>query len=64
MQQISFNPTGIFSLKDPLKIYKGQKNPQNPQTLGFIIESSLLKGMSFPLRKIKINGNLTPRGIQ
>ena len=38
MQQISFNPTGIFSLKDPLKIYKGQKNPQNPQTLGFIIK--------------------------
>ena len=41
MQQISFNPTGIFSLKDPLKIYKGQKNPQNPQTLGFIIKSPI-----------------------
>jgi len=25
MQQFSFNPTGIFSLKDTLKIYKGKK---------------------------------------
>jgi len=25
MQQFSFNPAGIFSLKDNLKIYKGQK---------------------------------------
>jgi len=42
MQQFSFNPAGIFSLKDTLKIYKGQKkNPQNPQALGFIIESPL-----------------------
>ena len=24
MQQISFNPAGIFSLKDTLKIYKGK----------------------------------------
>ena len=24
MQQFSFNPAGIFSLKDPLKIYKGK----------------------------------------
>ena len=32
MQQFSFNPAGIFSLKDTLKIYKGKKkNPQNPQ---------------------------------
>ena len=42
MQQFSFNPAGIFSLKDTLKIYKGKKkNPQNPQALGFIIESPL-----------------------
>ena len=39
MQQFSFNPAGILSLKDTLKIYKGKKNPQNPQALGFIIES-------------------------
>ena len=38
MQQFSFNPAGIFSLKDTLKIYKGKKNQQNPQALGFIIE--------------------------
>ena len=25
MQQFSFNPAGIFSLKDTLKIYKGKK---------------------------------------
>ena len=25
MQQFSINPTGIFSLKDTLKIYKGKK---------------------------------------
>ena len=25
MQQFSFNPVGIFSLKDTLKIYKGKK---------------------------------------
>jgi len=37
MQQFSFNPAGIFSMKDTLKIYKGKKNPQ---ALGFIIESS------------------------
>ena len=41
LQQFSFNPAGIFSLKDTLKIYKGKKNPQNPQALGFIIESPL-----------------------
>ena len=41
MQQFSFNPAGIFSLKDTLKIYKGKKNPQNPQALGFIIKSPL-----------------------
>ena len=35
MQQFSFNPAGIFSLKDTLKVYKAKKNPQNPQ----IIES-------------------------
>ena len=34
MQQFSFNPAGIFSLKDTLKVYKGKKNPQ-------IIESPL-----------------------
>ena len=40
MQQFSFNPAGIFSFKDTLKIYK--KNLQkNPQALGFIIESPL-----------------------
>ena len=39
MQQFSFNPAGIFSLKDTLKIYKCKKNPQNPLALGFIIES-------------------------
>ena len=39
MQQFSFNPAGIFSLKDTLKIYKGKK--KNPQALGFIIESPL-----------------------
>ena len=38
MQQFSFNPAGIFSLKDTLKIYKGNKNPQ---ALRFIIESPL-----------------------
>ena len=42
MQQFLFNPAGIFSLKATLKIYKGKKkNSQNPQTLGFIIESPL-----------------------
>ena len=41
MQQFSFNPAGIFLLKDTLKIYKGKKNQQNPQALGFIIESLL-----------------------
>ena len=41
MQQFSFNPAGIFSLKDTLKIYKGKKNKRNPQALGFIIESPL-----------------------
>ena len=35
MQHFSFNPAGIFSLKDTLKIYKGKKNLQNPQALGF-----------------------------
>ena len=25
MQQFSFNPAGIFSLKDTLKVYKGKK---------------------------------------
>jgi len=35
MQQFSFNPAGIFSLKDTLKIYKGKKNPQNPQAFIF-----------------------------
>ena len=39
MQQFSFNPAEIFSLKDTLKIYKGKNNPQNPQALGFIIKS-------------------------
>ena len=38
MQQFLFNPTGKFSLKDTLKIYKGKKNPQ---TLWFIVESPL-----------------------
>ena len=38
MQQFSFHPVGIFSLKDTLKTYKGKKNPQ---ALGFIIESTL-----------------------
>ena len=64
MQQFSCNPAGIFSLKDTLKIYKGKKNPQNPQALGFIIESPLYKGMSFTLRQIRINGNLNPIRIQ
>ena len=44
MQQFSFNPAGIFSLKDTLKIFENlqrQKNPQNQQVLGFIIESTL-----------------------
>ena len=37
MQQFSFNPVGIFSLKDTTKA----KKLQNPQALGFIIESPL-----------------------
>ena len=42
MQQFSFNPAGIFSLKNTFKIYKGKKkNPKNPQALEFIIESRL-----------------------
>ena len=28
MQQFSFNPAGIFSIKDTLKIYTGKKNPR------------------------------------
>ena len=63
MQQFSFNPAGIFSLKDTLKIYKGKKNQQNLQALGLIIESPLQKVMSFTLRQIRINGNLNPEGL-
>ena len=37
MQQCSFNPAGIFSLKDTLKIYKGKKNRKirKPSGLSF-----------------------------
>ena len=40
MQQFSFNPAGIFSLKVPLKIYKGKKI-RKIRKLSFIIESPL-----------------------
>ena len=33
MQQFSFNPAGIFSLKDTLKIYKGKKKIRKPSGL-------------------------------
>ena len=33
MQQFSFNPAGIFSLKDTLKIYKGKKEIRKPSGL-------------------------------
>ena len=64
MQQFSFNPAGIFLLKATFENVQRQKNPQNPQALGIIIESPLLKEMSFTLRQIRINGNLNPRAIQ
>ena len=33
MQQFSYNPAGIFSLKDTLKIYKGKKKIRKPSEL-------------------------------
>ena len=33
LQQFSFNPAGIFSLKDTLKIYKGKKKIRKPSSL-------------------------------
>ena len=52
-------PTGIFLLKATFENVQRQKNPQNPQALGIIIESPLYKGMSFTFRQISIDSNLS-----
>ena len=49
MQQFSFNPAGIFSLKDTLKIYKGKKNDT-------IIEKHIMNNSPFEkCKKFKKN---------
>ena len=61
MQQFSYNPAGIFSLKDTLKIYKGKKirKIRKPSSLSlnplFKKECHLLSDKSdkFTLRQIK-----------
>ena len=41
MQQFSSNPAGILYIERYFENLQRQKNPQNPQALGFIIESPL-----------------------
>ena len=43
VQQISFNPAGILSLKDTLKIYKGQKNRKIRKPSGLSLNPLLKK---------------------
>ena len=64
MHQFSFNPAGIFSLKDTLKIYKGKKIRKiRKPSAGFIIESPLYhwipRGFKFPLILICLRVNDT-----
>ena len=63
MQQFSFNPAGIFSLKDTLKIYKGKKIRKISKLSGLSLNPLFKKECHLLSDKLESMAIKTPLGL-